>query len=225
MTFIIAIQLEDSILVAADKRHVMETKQGTYAKINNDMESKLFLWKNGVITGTGEVYVIRRAVEFFIKLSQSNIQELSKCLKISRLIREVEVGDHFQVINASLLYSIYDEQVGAQLYTINLDQDQDNYQINKLSSNEIIIWLVNPDVMDISKELKELHLGLRAYSSFDSKIEWINYYLLLLSIIFQKQSQNDDMLTSANFNVYFQTKDQYYIVDHQNQVPSEPIKI
>ena len=85
MTFIISIQLEDSIIVAADKRNATVDYE-----VLSDESKKLYTWKNGIIAGTGEETVISRAIEFFIKLSDSNIENLPKCLKISRLMRELE---------------------------------------------------------------------------------------------------------------------------------------
>jgi hypothetical protein len=65
-----------------------------------EMDSKVYSWDKGIITGTGEAHVIHRSIELFKKLAQSDIRKLPDCLKISRQMRELEIGtNHFQVEN------------------------------------------------------------------------------------------------------------------------------
>ena len=67
----------------------------------------MYAWDQGGITGTGESYVISRTVEFFIKLTQSNLDQLTNCLDVSKRLRHLEIGwIHEQVKNSKLLYSL-----------------------------------------------------------------------------------------------------------------------
>ncbi|ENX14454.1 hypothetical protein F895_02409 [Acinetobacter sp. CIP 64.2] len=201
MTFIIAIQLQDSIIVAADNRSATIDY-----KIHSDQTPKLYAWKNGIIVGSGEMTVISRAVEFFIKLSKSNIKDLPKCLKISRLMRELE-AKHFQITTTKLMYS-KSTPSGAQLYTIQPNKNNE-YRLEKFQINEIILWFFNPDISHIRTELKTLYANLKPCYHFNNKNEWIIYYLEQLNIIFKKQAQIDQMM-SASFDIFFQTKDDYF---------------
>ena len=57
MTFIIALQLKDSIIITADKKEVAINEEKTDS-INERHTLKLHAWDNGIIIGTGESYVI-----------------------------------------------------------------------------------------------------------------------------------------------------------------------
>ncbi len=204
MTFIISIQLEDSILVAADRRHTTVNEDGTYTH-RDDQKSKIYAWKRGIITGSGETTVIDRAIEFFIKLSDSKIETLPKCLTASRLLRELEV-DHYQVKTTKLLYSDY-TATGVQCYTIEPD-GYGTYQVKACAKNEILLWLFDPNVDNIIQELKTLYTGLKPCSAFESAQDCINYYLDQFSHIYKKQS-NQDTLMSSSFDYFFQTSDDF----------------
>lgn len=204
MSFIVAIQLKDSIIVASDKRSFTVMGDGTLSDQGDDT-NKLYAWQNGVITGVGEATVIDRAVEFFIKISKSKIEDLSKCLKISRLLRELEV-EHFQVQTTKLLYSDYVEK-GVQLYSIQPDGTGE-YQCQKCKKNEVLLWMFNPDISAITDELKYLYINLKAREEFDLVSDWFNYYIDQLKAIYKKQSKQDAS-TSASFDYFFQTIDDY----------------
>ena len=91
MTFIIALQLKDSIVVTADKK-VVVISEGKIDSFNECHTLKLHTWDNGIIIGTGESYVIHRSIVLFKQLGYSNIQKLPQCLEISKQIRELEIG-------------------------------------------------------------------------------------------------------------------------------------
>ncbi|MDC5098197.1 hypothetical protein OHW41_19925, partial [Acinetobacter baumannii] len=64
MTFIVAIQLNDSIIIASDNKKVTISNDGSL-NICNENLSKMFPWKKGIITGTGEYYVVSQCVKIF----------------------------------------------------------------------------------------------------------------------------------------------------------------
>jgi hypothetical protein len=207
MTFIIAIQLNDSIIVASDNKEVI-LKEDHSNELLERSTSKLHSWSNGIVTGTGEYYVINRCIALFKGVAQSSLTLLPYCLELSRQVREQETGeDHFQVQNTKLLCSSYAEQ-GAQLYKIERIDDQQNYTMNAIEPMDITVWMFNPNVEKITADLKKLYVDLRDYDSFSSQAEWVNYYINHLAPIYQKQSQVDSLM-SHSFDIFFQTKDEY----------------
>ena len=116
MTFIVAIQLKDSIVVAVDNKHLL-LKDKNLDEYHEYVDSKLYAWHSGIITGTGEHYVIDKAVRLFINNVDSDLKKLPTCLNISRQIREMEVGYHEQIQSSKLLYSNYSEN-GAKLFAV-----------------------------------------------------------------------------------------------------------
>lgn len=207
MTFIVAIQLNDSIIIATDNKKVVILEDGTLT-VPNEYISKLFPWKNGIVTGTGEYYVISQAVKLFNNFKKLPSEYFSDCLDISRKIRELELGkDYYQVANTKLMYSTYTDN-GAQLYRVESFDPNAKYQVTAAEKMDITIWLFNPMIEAITMNLKELYDDLKDRSFFKNNNEWVNYYIERLSPIFKKQSQQD-YLMSQSFDVFFQTRDQY----------------
>lgn len=214
MTFIVAIQLNDSIIVASDNKKVSQQKDGII-KFSPEKILKMHSWQNGIITGSGEYQVISRAVNLFKNLPTPSIEDLPHCLVISRIIRESEIGnDLYQVENSKLLCSSYNDN-GAQLYKIEKFSTQQDYFSIPLESNEIIIWLANPNIDVIASNLQSLFVGLKDYSVFSSKTDWMNYYIKQLSPIFKIQSQIDPLM-SQSFDIFLQSRSEFLL----NHVPN-----
>ncbi|MGK8803576.1 hypothetical protein [Acinetobacter seifertii] len=214
MTFIVAIQLNDSIIIASDNKKVTISNDGSL-NISNENLSKMFPWKRGIITGTGEYYVISRSVKIFNNFKALPSQFLSDCLEISRKLREFEIGkDYYQVANTKLMFSSYTE-TGAQLYRVEAFDPNGPYQVTAAEPMDITIWLFNPYIETIAVNLKELYEDLKDRAFFNNNNEWIDYYIKRLAPIFKKQSQQD-WLMSQSFDVFFQTKDQSIYDQIQN---------
>ena len=213
MTFIVAVQLKDSIVVAVDNKY-LTLKDKEQDHFEEHLSSKLYAWHSGIITGTGEHYVIDKAVRLFINNVGSDIKKLPTCLNISRQIREMEVEEHDQIQSSKLLYSQYSEN-GAKLFAIEPIEETGKYQTTEFKENDLIIWLFNPNIQSISENLKTLYSNLRPKASFDRIEDWLDYYISALAEIYTKQSYVDSWMSSS-FDVFFQTQDQYFYKHIQN---------
>ena len=213
MTFIVAVQLKDSIVVAVDNKY-LTLKDKEQDHFEEHLSSKLYAWHSGIITGTGEHYVIDKAVRLFINNVGSDIKKLPTCLNISRQIREMEVEEHDQIQSSKLLYSQYSEN-GAKLFAIEPIEETGKYQTTEFKENDLIIWLFNPNIQSISENLKMLYSNLRPKASFDRIEDWLDYYISALAEIYAKQSCIDSWMSSS-FDIFFQTKDQYFYKHIQN---------
>ena len=213
MTFIVAVQLKDSIVVAVDNKYLtLENKELDH--FEEHISSKLYTWHSGIITGTGEHYVIDKAVRLFINNVDSNIEKLPTCLNISRQIREMEVGQHEQIQSSKLLYSEYSEN-GAKLFAIEPTKELGKYQTTEFKENDLIIWLFNPNIQSISENLKTLYSNPRPKTSFNRIEDWLDYYISTIAEIYAKQSCVDTWMSSS-LDIFFQTKDQYFYKHIQN---------
>ncbi|MDD0803665.1 MULTISPECIES: hypothetical protein [Acinetobacter] len=209
MTFIVAIQLNDSIIVTADNKKIALKETGEI-QFNNKNSQKIYSWDNGIITGTGESYVISRSIELFKKLTHADINTLPQWLDISRQIRELEIGTgYFQVENTKILCSSYSEN-GAQLYKIERFDNTQAYTFTAIKPMNITVWMFDPNIELISTDLQNLYTYLKDYAAFSNQTEWINYYINHLAPIYQKQSQQD-LLMSQSFDFFFQAKSEYII--------------
>ncbi|TQR64460.1 hypothetical protein [Acinetobacter sp. RF14B] len=207
MTFIIAIQLNDSIIVTADNKKVVLKETGEI-KFSPEKTAKIYSWDKGIITGTGESYVISRSIELFKQLAHLDINKFPQCLDISKQIRELEIGtDYFQVENTKLLCSSYSEH-GAQLYMIQRFEPSESYELSAIPPMDITVWLFHPHIDFISKDLQNLYGDLKDYAAFTDKVDWINYYINRLAPIYQKQSQQDPLM-SQSFDFFFQAENEY----------------
>ena len=200
MTFIVAIQLRDSIVIAIDNKHLLlkDKKLDEYQEYE---DSKLYAWHSGIITGTGEHYVIDKAIRLFINNAESDLEKLPACLNISRQIREMEVGEHEQIQLSKLLYSSYTEN-GAKLFAVELSKKTEKYQTIEFKENDLIIWLFNQNIQNISEDLKTLYANPRPRSSFIQVEDWIDYYISAIAEIYKKQSRVD-LWMSNSFDIFF----------------------
>lgn len=82
----------------------------------------------------------------------------------------------------------------------------------------ITVWLFHPNIETISVDLQNLYSDLKDYSTFSNQIDWINYYIRHLAPIYQKQSQQDPLM-SQSFDYFFQAKDEY-ITGHISNMPN-----
>jgi len=219
MTFIIAIQLNDSTIIAADNKKIV-LKETTESQFNIEMASKIYPWDNGIITGTGEGYVVSRSIELFKKLAHSDLNKLPQCLEISRQMRELEIGKGFsQVENTKLLCSSYSEH-GAQLYKIERFDPLQPYNLIAVKPLDISVWLFHPNIDAISTDLQHLYRDLKDYSTFSNPTDWVNYYISRIAPIYQKQSQYDPLM-SRSFDIFFQSKEKYifgHVPNTQNEL-------
>ncbi|MEQ1065568.1 hypothetical protein ABLB96_06195 [Acinetobacter sp. XH1741] len=207
MTFILAIQLNDSIIVAADNKRVTLNKDSDI-EFSTTNYSKLYAWEQGIITGTGESYVIKQAFDIFKNVANSKLVSLPECLDISKRLRLLEIGQNVdQVQNGKLLCSSYTQR-RAQLYKIECFDKKSQHTMTKISPMEIIIWLFHPNVDAIADNLKRLYSELKDYSYFSNQVDWVNYYINRIAPIYQKQSELD-LFMSQSFDIFFQTKDEH----------------
>ncbi|KAF1022573.1 MAG: hypothetical protein GAK29_03151 [Acinetobacter bereziniae] len=222
MTFIIAMQLNDSVVIAADnKKVILQNSMDKNFKV--EMDSKVYSWDKGIITGTGEAHVIHRSIELFKKLAQSDIRKLPDCLKISRQMRELEIGtNHFQVENTKLLCSSYSKN-GAQLYKIERFDPLQPYKLIAVEPLDISVWLFHPNIENISTDLQDLYRDLKDYSAFTNEADWINHYINRIAVIYQKQSQCDPLM-SQSFDIFFQSKEKYFF-GHVPNTQDEPLEV
>ena len=99
---------------------------------------------------------------------------------------------------------------GAQLYKIERFDNAQPYTFTAIKPMDITVWMFDPNIELISTDLQNLYTDLKDYAAFSNQTEWINYYINRLVPIYQKQSQQD-LLMSQSFDFFFQAKSEYII--------------
>lgn len=200
MTFIIAIQLEDSVIVAADNRMTIETAshENRYA----DTLQKIRFWSKGMISGAGESQLLERVFDHFQQ--HSNPRQLPVLLHEANQLRRLEIGQHPQLEKTRLIYSCV-TPTGVGLQTISYENQ--HIAVHSIDPMTIELFVFNQDISPIYQQLIVLQQNLRNPQQCDSLSDWINYYKKPLSVIF-KQFSLADHTVSASFDIYFQTPTQ-----------------
>lgn len=203
MTFIVSIQLKDSIIVATDHK-TYSNAEGNFNDVKEDTSllPKMYHWKDGIITGAGEHYLIHNAVYYFKKIAENDIRKLPDCLKASRILREMQVGSHQQIDITSLICSTR-TATKAQLYNVSPTENKDVYILKPYEDMNIDVKLchVNNHIMPL---LKELYQNLKNRGEFNTCEEWYSHYIPMLNNIFKQQNLSDNLMSSS-FDIYFQT--------------------
>ncbi|TEU24162.1 hypothetical protein [Alkanindiges illinoisensis] len=200
MTFIVATQLEDSVVVAADNRITIEN---SLAKSRHaDTLQKIRFWPQGIITGTGESLVLERIFKSFQQ--NNNPEQLPALLRDGCEARRLEIGEHAQLEKTRLLYS-YTTGTGICLKTVG--RFAENIVVNAIEPMTMELFVFNEDISPIYQELIQLQQNLRNPQQCRSTSDWMNTYIAPLTTIFKKFSQSDKTV-SASFDLYFQTPTQ-----------------
>jgi hypothetical protein len=213
MTFIVAIQLADSIIVAADNRITIEKndadktsrKSSIVKKSYSDTLQKIRFWQHGMISGTGESLTLERIFRIFQQDNEPG--QLPALLHESCRQRQQEIGTHAQLEKTRLLYSC-PTPTGIRLKIIG--RYDNNIKDNQVKPMTIELFVFNDDISPIYHNLIDLQQSLRNPEQFVSIPDWISYYLPPLRKIFYKFSQTDHTV-SPSFDVYFQTPQQQFL--------------
>lgn len=200
MTFILAVQLKDSIVVAADNRAVNLVSEANHFTFFDT--EKLMPWADGVMVGCGERQVIASAVDLFQHFAQGNITKLPHCLKLARSMRGLAF-QHPQ-IEASKLLCSSTAQHGPQLYIVSTDEHGVD-QLTTVPVNQLLLWMFNPNIHHIFAQLQTLYASLKAYACFADLAQWMAYYRQQFATIYQIQAEYDEMMSSS-FDIFFQTQ-------------------
>ena len=75
MIFITFTQLNDSIIITADNKKVVFKENGEI-QFDTEQTTRIHSWDKGIITGTGEGYIIKRSSEILNTLADSDIHKL-----------------------------------------------------------------------------------------------------------------------------------------------------
>lgn len=203
MTFIVAIQLEDSVVIAADNRMTIENNANE--RRHADTLQKIRFWQQGIMTGTGESLVLERVFKSFQQTNHP--EQLPVLLREACHLRQLEIGEHPQLRKTRLLYS-QTTSSGIRLKTVG--RFAEGITANTVDPMTIELFVFNEDINPIYQQLIQLQQNLCSPQQCGSMSKWINHYVMPLTMIFNKFSQADPTV-SASFDIYFQTPTQQFL--------------
>ncbi|TCM60449.1 hypothetical protein EC844_1339 [Acinetobacter calcoaceticus] len=203
MSFIIAIQLKDSLILAADHQKTTLDLADPQS-VQQSHASKIHSWEQGLISGVGEALMLTGAVGLFNANPQKDLSALPSCLTLSRQLRVQALGFEHAQFNLTRLFCTQYTPTGAQLYQIDAALP---YRLSPLKPDTLSVFIFEPNLDHIAQALQQLQAGLRAFSSFSSQQDWVQYYLRAIANIFYLQHQHDSSM-SQSFDIVFQNADQ-----------------
>ena len=199
MTFIIAIQAEDSIAVSSDTRKFTLDNQYQLQPGYTETIKKMEVWQSGVFASNGIDLIGNQVFNQLCKLGDiNNVQ--------SWLVATAnDVAHRFSAIHPVLLeqvactqiYCSYPTPQRPQLRSISQTYDE-AFAINSLG-----LMTYQKDLSAILPLLQSLQQNIKARYKFVDTNGWIGYYVECLENIFYEMNQADDWV-SQDFHVYFE---------------------
>lgn len=198
MTFIIAMQAEDSLIISADNTAIAFSNRTAVRQ--NIACQKLLDWPGGVFTGTGEYGVVQRTLRHLTR--GAALSSLPALLAHEKDYRHQEAGPSEQIDITRLILSAPTPQ-GSRLHIVTDDT------IEQIVPGELLMFFpLDYDFFAASSEaIGDLNATLRPKSAFASPGEWISFYADKFARIYALQSQNNELI-SRSFHIHFQTEEQ-----------------
>ena len=196
MTFIIAMQADDSVIVSADNKLLISSTRGIYGRSMH--ADKIHQWRGGALTGTGEYCIIYRMCSHLGKFLDHS--SLPARLEREKERRRAEVGECDQIDITQLVLSAPTKN-GPRLHIVN------SQTVEQATPGELLIFFpLDCDFSPASSEaIRDLNSSIRARGSFLASQEWIDFYVAKFSEIYQLQSHDNDQMISRSFHIHFQT--------------------
>ena len=199
MTFIIAIQAEDSIIVASDTRDFRLNHQFQLKPKGNKIIKKMEIWQSGVFASNGIDLIGNQVFNQLCK--EGDIKNVQNWL----VTTANDIAHQFSEITPVLSEQIACTQIYCssptpqrpQLRSISQTYDE-AFEINDLR-----IMTYQKDLATILPILQSLQRHIFNRQKFAYDIDWMNYYLNYFQNIFFDMNQSDDWV-SQDFHVYFE---------------------
>ncbi|MCD0494799.1 hypothetical protein LQD23_21220 [Chromobacterium violaceum] len=195
MTFLIAMQAEDSIIISADNMLLIsDVGQGIYDRGMH--ADKIHYWDGGVLTGTGEYCVIYRMLKYF--RNGLDMLLLPPLLEKEKAFRRREVGRCDQIDITQLIVSAPTE-CGPRLYIVS------SQSVEQVTPGELLIFFpLDYDFFSVSSNaICGLNASINAKENFSTSAEWVNFYAAQFAEIYLLQNRGNEQI-SKSFHMHFQ---------------------
>lgn len=207
MTLIIGIQLKDSILIAADRRLTQETDELNFSIIS-DSYKKISYLEHIVFSGSGDAVIIKRLKEKLLDKSTSEMLSNNFFKEIQR--RKTEIGEHEQIGKTKLFFS--SKKKNSLILEIFSTDKVGNIYSNIVEPMTIELTIRFENMNRLSHLLIDLHATLKNMDQFQSKEEWMNFYITKLKGIFhlcngfdETVSSSFDICAHTNFGIFYES--------------------
>lgn len=204
ITFIIAIQAKDSILVASDTLCFWLDDYGNMVSHPTDRLTKISLDRHHNVCTSNGIHQISQAI-FDTITSNEHLHLLwHRLVKITSvfLVQYQAFPKLVEQIQKTTLYCSIPTTKGPRLHHISLAG------IQAFQDNNINLLLIDhKNVSDVFVELRQLQQNIKPAKAFDSEASCLAYYLALIKPIFRKMHNHGG--SSLDFHIYFATSTHY----------------
>lgn len=212
MTMIVTAHLGDSILIATDKRSMSCDLETGSLKLFQDNTTKIKIWSRGAFVGTGEAVFLNRIEEYFVSIDSKEKQLKQMDIIFRELKRRLEEGvpEEF-LMKSEISFSLFNGQESL-LYSIPISQffqvTADGYL--EMVSSELLPrkeYAVGVSCFRLPSDMsvfQNFQRNIRPLSSFESKDDFLKYYIQELKVVFTTQASIDPSITTS-FDLYLQS--------------------
>jgi len=209
---IVSAHLGDCLLIASDNRSMVCDVETGKLSLFSDTEKKVQEWTLGAIAGTGDTIFIDRITDYFInfKVEDKKLKQIDVIYdEIKR--RLLEGVPKEMLINNTLIFSMFDGEQ-SHLYSIPIEpffqeyDRGDGVKIIRPYLYEIHPWIIDVTCFNLPPDMSTLQnfqRNLRALSSFDTELVFLEYYIQQLKQVFAVQASIDPSITTS-FDLYLQ---------------------
>jgi len=212
MTMIIAANLGDCILIAADKRAMTCNLETGAMELNTDQELKIKLWNRGAVVGTGETLFLNRVAQYFVNYRDGDgllrqidaiYEELGK--------RVLEGVSSIALQNNTIVFSMFNGRK-TLLYSISIEQFFNFFKERRTNivhpyMHEIKEMVVEVTCFNLPPDMTSLidfQKNIKPLKFFNADRDCVLYYIDNLKEIFATQASIDPSIT-ASFDLYMQS--------------------
>lgn len=209
---IVAGHLGDCIFIAADKRAMICDLETGSLRLESNEKQKIKLWERGAIAGTGETIFLERVCNYFINFKQDSSSFKQMNVIYDEIEKRILEGVPKEILqNNSIIFSMFDG-TETLLYLIPIEPffnviEKNGRRIIQPKMHKILPYSIDVTCFNMPPDMSSLQnfqYNLRSLSSFESELEFINYYISELKQVFGKHAQIDPSITTS-FDLYLQS--------------------
>lgn len=207
MTFIIAIQATDSIIITSDRTAFTMSKAGEVIVQPNKSIIKMRVWGKNILSAVGDHNIFE---EIYKDIHKADFKSLSSPEYLRQLCskRKLLTGVLKPIDDTKMIYSqiVKDRP---KIYILSCDE------LEPMMDNEIQILCFNSDISSIVSHLGSLQRDIHSRNKFLSEKQWIKFYLSKLIDIYKEQSQCDSTV-SQEFDIFFQSNQESLMIGFED---------
>jgi len=215
MSLLIALHAIDHIVLCGDHRALSVCADGSL--VPSDGDHKILQWSQGAIAGNGERWLTNAVMLEFCEPSEAPIHICDLALKKTQ--QRMEHGVPFEVIRTSAWFLTEFKNSAVELHSVCFNDEK--LIMERINPRQLEVFGAHASPTRIAR-FKSIQQRIRPSASFASDVDFMAYYVDMLSHLYHDESL-EDATVSASFDFYVQSclTGKRALIRHQNHLLSE----